>query len=160
MNMKAKGFLKVLACIQIALLLFSASAWALPQGGEVVGGASTITQPNANTMHINQATDKSIINWQGYSIGANETVQYFQPNTGSISLNRVIGVDPSYIYGQLLANGQVWVINPNGLLIGNNAQINVGSFLASTLNINDNDFMSGNYKFINSPTSLSSIINQ
>ena len=70
-----------------------------------------------------------------------------------------MGQDPSLIYGQLSANGQVWVINPNGLLIGNGAQINVGSFLGSTLNINDNDFMNGNYKFINTTGSLSSITN-
>jgi filamentous hemagglutinin family protein len=111
-------------------------------------------------MQIKQTTDKSIINWQGYSIGANEKVQYTQPCSGSISLNRVIGQDPSLIYGQLSANGQVWVINPNGLLIGKGASINVGSFFGSTLNINDNDFMNGNYKFINITGSLSSITNQ
>ncbi len=153
-------WLRAFVMLQIASMLFSTTVWALPQDGNVAAGSSTITQPNAATMHINQTTDKSIINWQGYSIGANEKVQYFQPNSGSISLNRVIGQDPSLIYGQLSANGQVWVINPNGLLIGNGAQINVGSFLGSTLNIKDNDFMSGNYKFINSSTSLSSITNQ
>lgn len=128
---------RALAMAQIAFMLFSTTVWALPQSGTVVGGASAISQPNSTTMHINQTTDKSIINWQGYSIGANEKVQYFQPGSGSISLNRVVGQDPSLIYGQLSANGQVWVINPNGLLIGNGASINVGSFLGSTLNINN-----------------------
>jgi filamentous hemagglutinin family protein len=128
-------------------LLLSTTVWALPQGGSVVAGSSTITQSSSTTMNITQTTDKSIINWQSYSIAANEKVQYFQPSSSSISLNRVTGVDPSYIYGQLLANGSVWVINPNGLLVGNGANINVGSFVASTLNIGNEDFMAGNYKF-------------
>ena len=136
------------------------TALALPQDGTVAAGNSTITQPDSNTMNINQSTDKAIINWQGYSIGANEKVQYFQPGSGSISLNRVTGADPSIIYGQLSANGQVWVINPNGLLVGQNAKINVGGFLASTLNINDNDFINGNYNFTGTSTSFSTITNQ
>jgi filamentous hemagglutinin family protein len=130
-----------------AFTLFSQTVWALPQGGNVVAGNSTITQSNSATMQINQTTDKSIINWQGYSIAANEKVQYFQPSSNSISLNRVVGADPSYVYGQLSANGQVWVINPNGLLIGSGANINVGSFLGSTLNIGNEDFMNGRYNF-------------
>jgi filamentous hemagglutinin family protein len=143
----------------ISLFLLGDMAYALPDGGNVVSGASTMTQPNAATLQINQTTDRSIINWQGYNIGANEQVFYFQPSANSISLNRVVGVDPSHIYGSLSANGQVWVINPNGLLVGNGAKINVGSFLGSTLNINDNDFQNQHYQF-NTPTALSSIINQ
>lgn len=131
----------------IVFMLISQSVHALPQGGTVVGGNSTITQPNSTTMHINQSTDKSIINWQGYSIAANEKVQYSQPSSSSISLNRVIGADPSYIYGQISANGQVWVINPNGILVGNGAKINVGGLLLSTLNIGNEDFMNGKYIF-------------
>lgn len=159
-NKRNRLWLRAFVMLQIASMLFSTTVWALPQGANVAAGSSTITQPNASTMHINQTTDKSIINWQGYSIGASEKVQYSQPGSGSISLNRVIGVDPSHIYGQLSANGQVWVINPNGLLIGNGASINVGSFVGSTLNIGNEDFMAGNYKFINSVASLSSITNQ
>jgi filamentous hemagglutinin family protein len=150
----------IVGIMAVILMLFSINAWALPQNGTVVGGNSTITKPNATTMQINQTTDKSIINWKGYSIGANEKVQYIQPGSGSISLNRVVGIDPSLIYGQLSANGQVWVINPNGLLIGNGAKINVGGFLGSTLDINDNDFMNGNYNFINTTGTISSITNQ
>ena len=146
--MKINRFkIRIISIMLIVFMLFSQTVYALPQGGTVVGGNSTIAQPNSTTMHINQSTDKSIISWQGYSIAANEKVQYFQPSSSSISLNRVIGVDPSYIYGHLSANGQVWIINPNGLLIGNGANINVGSFLGSTLNIGNEDFMAGNYKF-------------
>ena len=85
----------------ISLFLLGDMAYALPDGGNVVSGASTMTQPNAATLQINQTTDRSIINWQGYNIGANEQVFYFQPSANSISLNRVVGVDPSHIYGSL-----------------------------------------------------------
>ncbi|GEM_PF-1360613 len=129
-------------------LFLPQAALSLPKDGAVAAGSSTISQPNSATMYINQSTHKSIINWKSYSIGANEKVQYFQPSSSSISLNRVIGVDPSYIHGQLSANGQVWVINPNGLLVGNGARINVGGFVGSTLNMNNEDFMGGRYKFI------------
>ncbi|TAN43305.1 MAG: filamentous hemagglutinin N-terminal domain-containing protein [Nitrospirae bacterium] len=151
----SRGMTKKYCCtiLTILSLLWSQTiAYALPRDGVVVGGSSTIAQPNATTMNITQTTAKSIINWQGYNIAANERVQYFQPSSSAISLNRVVGVDPSAIYGQLSANGHVWVINPNGLLIGSGAQINVGSFVASTLNIGNEDFMAGNYKFsTNSP---------
>ncbi len=145
----AAGILCLSAFAILTVSLFwPQAARALPKDGAVAAGSSTISQPNKTTMHINQSTHKSIINWKSYSIGANEKVQYFQPSSSSISLNRVTGVDPSYIHGQLSANGQVWVINPNGLLVGNGAHINVGGFVGSTLNINNEDFMNGRYKFI------------
>ncbi|PQP34251.1 hypothetical protein C6A37_08750, partial [Desulfobacteraceae bacterium SEEP-SAG9] len=108
-----------------------------------------------------QATQKAIIDWQKFSIARPELVQFFQPGISSIALNRVVGVDPSLIYGQLNANGNVWVINPNGILVGATGQVNVNSFLASTLDIKNEDFLSGNYNFsqkLNS--SLTSIVNQ
>ena len=148
-----------------SVVLLAGAAYALPQGPAVVSGNVSISQPTAATMQINQYTNTSIINWQGYSIAANEAVRYLQPGVSSISLNRVIGIDPSYIYGLLTANGQVWVINPNGLLVGPNAKIETGSFLGSTLGISDQNFLAGNYAFTNSSassssTSLASIINQ
>ncbi|HOE17189.1 MAG TPA: filamentous hemagglutinin N-terminal domain-containing protein [Syntrophorhabdaceae bacterium] len=145
----AADILRICRYVMFIIALFlPQAALTLPKDGTVAAGSSTISQPNSATMHINQTTHKSIINWKSYSIGANEKVQYFQPSSSSISLNRVIGVDPSYIHGQLSANGQVWVINPNGLLVGNGARINVGGFVGSTLNMNNEDFMNGRYRFI------------
>ena len=109
---------KYAAMAVVALAFYAGIASALPQGPTVTAGSSTISQPTASSMQINQSTGKSIINWQGYSIGAGESVRYIQPGASAISLNRVTGADPSYIYGLLSANGQVWVINPNGLLVG------------------------------------------
>jgi filamentous hemagglutinin family protein len=143
-----------------SLVLLASTAYGLPQGASVKSGSVSISQPTANTMQIDQHTPKTIINWQGYSILTGEAVQYVQPGASSIALNRVIGVDPSYIYGQLSGNGQIWVINPNGLLVGPNAKIETGSFLGSTLNISDRNFLAGNYTFTNpSASSLGSIVN-
>ena len=158
-RIKGKTTMRFMSISFIISLLWSQAVWALPQDGTVVAGSSTISQPSSTTMQINQTTDKSVINWQGYSIGANERVQYSQPGSSSISLNRVVGQDPSLIYGQLSANGQVWVINPNGLLVGDGANINVGGLLLSTLNIGNEDFMNGNYRFQAVSGQLSAISN-
>jgi len=158
-GIKGKIMARFIIVSLVIFFLVSQVVWALPQGDKVVAGKSTISKPSPTSMQINQTTGKSIINWQGYSIGKNEAVTYKQPHSSSISLNRVVGTDPSRIYGQLSANGQVWVINPNGLLVGKGAKINVGSFLGSTLNITDNDFLNGKYRFINTTGSLSSITN-
>ena len=143
-----------------ALVAAPAPAHALPLHGTVVGGTATISQPNATTMTVSQSSANAIINWNGYSIGAHESVKYLQPGSSSIALNRVTGVDPSYIYGLLSGNGQVWVINPNGLLVGPGATVQTGSFLASTMNITNENFLSGKYLFTNTPDSQAAIVNQ
>ncbi|NTV49375.1 MAG: filamentous hemagglutinin N-terminal domain-containing protein [Geobacteraceae bacterium] len=146
--------------ITLLSVLTAITSHALPQNGAVVGGSAAISQPNPTTMNINQTSGNAIINWQGYSIGANEAVKYIQPGSNSIALNRVTGVDPSQIYGLLSGNGQVWVINPNGLLVGPGATVQTGSFLASTMNITNEDFLSGKHQFANTPGSQASIVNQ
>jgi len=140
--------------------LTAAPSHALPQDGAVVGGSATISQPSPTTMNINQTSGTAIINWNGYGIGANESVKYIQPGSSSIALNRVTGVDPSYIYGLLSGNGQVWVINPNGLLVGPGATVQTGSFLASTMNITNENFLSGKHLFTNTPGAQGSIVNR
>jgi len=126
---------------------------ALPTGGQVVAGQSAITQ-NGNQLTIVQGSDKSIINWQSYNIGSHAEVNYIQNNANAISVNRVVTGDPSAIFGKLNSNGQVWLINPNGVLFGQGAQVNVGGLLATTLNIADDDFMSGKYQFTGSTGSV------
>ncbi|MER9300881.1 YDG domain-containing protein [Mesorhizobium sp. M0621] len=118
----------------------------LPSGGQVVSGQATITT-NGNAMTVDQATDRMIANWQGFSIGAGNSVTFNQPETSSVALNRVVGQDPSQIRGALSANGQVFLINPNGIVIGKNGSVKTGGFVASTLGITNQDFLSGNYRF-------------
>ncbi len=82
-------------------------------------------------------------NWQSFSIGANEVARFNLPSSLSAILNRVTGSDPSLIAGRLSSNGQVYLINPNGIVVGPNGRVNTGAFVASTLNVPDAAFMRG-----------------
>jgi filamentous hemagglutinin family protein len=140
-----------------ALLIAQRAALGGPIGGSVVEGSAGISQSGSVT-NINQSTNKAIINWQGFSIGANETVNFNQPGSSSVTLNRVIGNETSVISGALNANGQVFIVNSAGVLFSKNAQVNVGGLVASTLDISNANFMAGNYTF--SGNSSASIVNQ
>jgi filamentous hemagglutinin family protein len=142
----------------VSALLGSVSlSFAAPSGGVVTSGNATINQVGKTT-NINQSTSKASINWQKFGIKADEVVNFIQPDKNSITLNRVIGNERSIIDGALNANGQVWILNSNGVLFGKNASINTSGLLATTKNLSDTDFQSGNYNF--SGDSTESIINQ
>jgi filamentous hemagglutinin family protein len=130
----------------LSLAVMCAAAKAQPSGGSVVAGSAQISSSGATTL-INQSTPKAIINWQSFSVGQGSTVQFNQPSASAITLNRVTGTSASVIDGAIRANGQVWLLNPNGLLFGNGATINVAGLLATTSDINDQDFLSGRYSF-------------
>lgn len=138
--------------IQIALVgagqpaLAELAGNALPSGGHVTSGQAQIRQ-NGARMDVVQGSQKAIINWQNYSIGANAHVDYQQPNANSIALNRVTSGEASVIAGKLTANGQVFLVNPNGVLFAKGAQVDVGAMAASTMNISDADFRDGHYHF-------------
>lgn len=139
-----------------ALIAGSTISYAAPAGGEVVSGSASINQAGSITT-INQATDRAAINWQSFNIAAHETVNFVQPSASSVMLNRVVGTSPSLIQGVMNANGQVFLLNPNGVLFSKDATINVGGIVASTLNITDANFQAGNYVF--EGNSQNSIIN-
>ncbi|MCX7241650.1 MAG: filamentous hemagglutinin N-terminal domain-containing protein [Burkholderiales bacterium] len=134
---------------------------ALPTGAQVAAGAASITQ-SATRMDINQSTQKAILNWQSFNIGANAQVNFAQPNASAVALNRVLSSDPSAIYGKLSANGQVFLLNPNGVLFGAGARADVGGLVASTMSLGDADFMAGSYKFSSGSRSVggASVLNQ
>ncbi|RAQ11235.1 filamentous hemagglutinin, partial [Burkholderia cepacia] len=140
---------KRLMAAGVSLLgLAATSAYALPTGGEVASGKADIaTSADGKSMSINQHTDKLITNWQDFSVAGGERVSFRQPDVKSIALNRVIGTNGSQIHGQIDANGKVFVVNPNGVVFGAGAQVNVGGLVASTKNISDADFLAGNYRF-------------
>jgi filamentous hemagglutinin family protein len=121
-------------------------AQANPKDGQVVAGSATITQ-SGHKLTITQSTPDAVINWQGFSINTGETTIFSQPSASSISLNRVTGADPSAIRGNLAANGQVWLVNPNGIVFGKSARVDVAGLLATTIDIADPDFMGGRYRF-------------
>lgn len=138
-------------------LAFGANAWALPTGGAVSAGTAGIAT-TATTTTVNQTSQNVSVNWQSFSIGAAEAVRFVQPNSSSVALNRVLGSDPSSILGSLTANGKVFLVNPNGILFGAGAQVNVAGLVASTLSISDGDFMAGRYNFTGSGTG--NVLNQ
>lgn len=138
-------------------LAFSSSYAAdLPAGGAVKYGSGTISQPANQQMQINQSSDKLAIEWQSFNIAEGNKVNFQQPNSNSIALNRVVGTEGSKVMGQLNANGRVFLVNPNGVLFGSNAQVNVGGLVASTQDLTTTNFSLGKYNFSggNSPASV------
>ncbi len=133
----------VTICLMMA---FGANAYAGPAGGVVAAGGASISS-SAGSTTINQSTQNAAINWQSFNIAQGESVRFVQPNSNSVALNRVLGSNPSSILGSLSANGKVFLVNPNGILFGKGASVNVGGLVASTRNITDSDFMAGSYKF-------------
>lgn len=131
-----------------AAILLSAgfNVYALPVGGAVSAGSATIGT-GAGSTTINQTSQNTAINWQSFNIGSGESVNFIQPNSSAIALNRVLGSDPSSILGSLNANGKVFLVNPNGIVFGQGASVNVGGLVGSTRNISDSDFMAGKYNF-------------
>ncbi|MBY4728826.1 GLUG motif-containing protein, partial [Burkholderia contaminans] len=121
------------------------------------GKADFVRSDDGRTMNINQHTDKLVTNWQDFSIAGGERVSFHQPDSQSLALNRVIGSTGSRIDGNLSANGRVFLVNPNGVMFGGGAQVNVGGLVASTQNLSDADFLAGNYRF--SGSSTASVVN-
>ena len=154
----------VLSPIKTAAIMAASVPGALlagPDGGQVVAGSASINSSGLNTI-INQSTARAAINWQNFSIGSAEYVQFIQPGTSSVALNRVVGGNPSSILGSLTSNGQVFLVNPAGVYFGVGAQLDVGSLVATTMNIDTDDFMAGNYLFnrdLASPTTAS-VVNE
>ncbi|MCC2636956.1 MAG: filamentous hemagglutinin family outer membrane protein [Moraxellaceae bacterium] len=128
------------------LTALAGQSLALPQGGSVTAGSGAITTSGSN-LTVHQGTQKLIVDWQSFGIAGGEHVQFVQPSASAVALNRVLGNNASEIYGSLSANGQVFLINPNGILFGPTAQVSVGSLVASTLDIGNDDFLAGNYVF-------------
>jgi filamentous hemagglutinin family protein len=138
--------------------LLAPLARAEPTGGQISAGTGSIAQAGTQTT-ITQSSQNLAINWQDFSIAANEAVRFNQPDASAIALNRVLGQNPSRISGSLSANGQVFVLNPNGVLFSATAQVNVGGLVASTLSLGDADFMAGKHTFSKGGTA-GSVVNQ
>jgi filamentous hemagglutinin family protein len=120
---------------------------ALPTGGQVAAGSAAISV-SGPAMTVNQGSHRAIVNWQGFSVGQPNSVNFVQPSTSSAILNRVTGSASSTIAGQITGNGQVFLVNPNGIAITATGSVKVGGgFVASTLGIEDRDFMAGRLQF-------------
>jgi filamentous hemagglutinin family protein len=146
--------------LAVTLALASANtALALPTGEEVVAGQVATSRTDARNLVVQQHTPKAIVNWNTFSIQGNETVAFQQPTQSSVILNRVTGANPSDIFGTLKSNGNVFLVNPNGILFGPTASVQVGGLVASTLSISNEDFLAGKYQFT-STTRAAAVKNQ
>jgi filamentous hemagglutinin family protein len=123
-----------------SLLLLSPFAHAAPTGGHIVSGSGSISASGSagqSTTTINQASDKLSLTWQSFNVAKAESVNFIQPYPSALAVNRILDTQGSQILGNINANGQVWLINPNGLLFGKDAQVNVGALVATTLDTKD-----------------------
>ena len=136
----------VLLSFVVLMCCLPQSLYALPEGAQVVGGDALVSQLD-DVLTIQQNSQQVSINFDGFSIAQHEIVNIFQPNSDAIALGRVLGGSPSEIFGNLNANGQFFLINPSGILFGENASVNVGGLVATTLSLSDEDFFSGQYRF-------------
>ncbi|WP_207888290.1 filamentous hemagglutinin N-terminal domain-containing protein [Pseudomonas sp. 30_B] len=119
-----------LASTGVTLPLTQVLADNLPQGGQVIGGQATISQ-QGKQMDVNTSSARTAINWQRFNVGPDHRITFNQPDGKSVTLNRVIGGDPSKIYGAITSNGQLILVNPNGVMIGPNARITSSALVAS-----------------------------
>lgn len=123
-------------------LIAAPLAHGAPGGGGIVGGSGSIAQAGSVTT-ISQDSARLAINWNSFSSKAGESIVFKQPGPSAIALNRVIGAGASELQGSLDANGQVFILNPNGVLFGPGATVNAQGLLASTLDMDSASFMKG-----------------
>jgi filamentous hemagglutinin family protein len=127
---------------------------ALPSGHQVAAGQVQVTSSGAR-MDIQQSSNTAILNWQSFNVGSGAKVNIVQPSSSAALLNRVVGNNPSQIHGQINANGQVVLVNPNGVLVGSSGSITASAFTATTFGISDANFESGNLRFTRDGSSAS-----
>src|SRR5438094_7278742 len=141
--------LSVAACSSLS----NGQSFANATGGTVRSGSATFAS-SGNTLTITNSAN-AIINWQSFSIGVNEITQFLQSSGSSAVLNRVVGanglIPQSGIDGVLSSNGRVFLLNSSGIVIGSSARIDVAGFVASSLNLSDQDFLNGRLSFTETP---------
>jgi filamentous hemagglutinin family protein len=136
---------------------FTSGSYALPKDPTVASGSASFAQ-SGNVLTVTNSNG-AIINWNKFSIGVNETTRFIQTSASSAVLNRVLANDPSLIYGTLTSNGKVWLINPAGIMVGASGKIDTAGFVASTLNISNQNFLAGRNLFESTP-GAGAVVNQ
>lgn len=128
------------------LSLLPVATYAAPTGGDIVDGVGAISTSGLTTT-IQQNSAALAINWNSFNLDRDDIVNFIQPSASSIALNRILSSNGSQIHGQINANGQVILVNPNGIFFGATSSVNVGGLIASGLDINTDGFMNGKYIF-------------
>lgn len=140
------GFALVAAAgLSTGLACGTAQANPDPDDATIAAGTA-IFDSNGNLLQIT-TSDMTILDWLSFNIGVGDTVQFIMPDSTSRVLNRISGAAPTTIDGTLLANGQVFLVNPSGIVFGENAVVNAGSLYAAAGNISNADFISETYRF-------------
>jgi filamentous hemagglutinin family protein len=142
--------------VAATLVLVVPLAQASPGGGKVVSGTGSISQAG-NSTNIHQSSETLAIDWQSFNVSAQQSVDFLQPAASAVAVNRILDSNSSEIFGRLTANGQVFLINPNGIVFGKGAQINVGGLVASTLELNDSSLAGSSRSF--SGNAAASVVN-
>lgn len=152
--------LRRLLNLAILAALHPTPLWANPDGAQIINGQVSIDTATPGVTTITNSPN-AIIQWQNFNIAQNETTRFVQQNSQSAVLNRIIGENPSAILGQLASNGKVFLINPNGVIFGANSVVDTQGLIASSLNLSDQDFLTGNYHFVaGSNTKTGAIVNE
>src|SRR3989338_3708612 len=154
---------RTIGFIFFLISVFSHPLFALPENPQVSSGEAQFNQVDDHTLNIT-ASSQSIIEYGSFNIASHESVNFILPSIESFSLNRVVGNTPTEIYGALTANGNLILINTQGILFGPTSMVQVGGLIASTRDITNQDFLNRNYLFGSTDETIqdtySSVINQ
>ncbi len=152
-------FLNSVMLFLLSQLLWVQLLWALPDVPTIVSGSASVEQtPTQMTIHQNSSVTE--LNFNQFNIDTNQQVEFIQPNAQSLAINRVTGGEPSQLFGQLKANGQIFLLNSAGIIFGPNAQVDVGGLLATTLNIDSQDLDKREFHLGNTPVDSGTILQQ
>lgn len=145
--------------VGLVALSGASGSFANPVLDSVAHGNVSVTQ-TPNTTTVNQTSQQAIIRWQSFNIGQHESTHFQQP-AGGVALNRINPAQgPSSIYGRLTATGQIVLVNPAGIFFGPSAFVNVGGIVASTVDMSDQSFLSGQYRFDGTSPFNGSVVNE
>ena len=131
----------------ILALCFPPTLLANPSGSQVISGQVNIDNSVAGVTKITNSPG-AIIHWQDFNIKKNEITQFIQQNSKSSVLNRIVGGNPTEILGQLISNGKVFLINPNGVVFGSGSSVDTQGLMVSTLDLSNTDFKNNIFHFI------------
>ena len=154
----ASIYQKIIPSLMVSVFFLSSSvSRATPTGGKITSGSGVISQSEATTT-VTQLSENISLDWQSFNISPHETVNFQQPSSMSIALNRILDTNGTQILGQLNANGQLYLINPNGILFGQGSQVDVSGLIASALDINNANLRGSSQSF--SGNSTGAVINE
>ena len=128
------------SCLSLLVTSVGMNAFANPSDGVVAAGQASISA-SGKKLDVHQQSDKAVIDWRGFDIAVDEHTQFHQPSSAAIALNRVNSTSASRIDGQLTANGNVVIVNQNGVMFGAGATVDVNGLVVSTSDIENDDFM-------------------